>query len=39
MAQRTAEKTRKTNETEIFAKLNIDGTEERKISLQARRLS
>ncbi len=32
MAQRIAEKTRKTNETEIFVKLNIDGTEERKIN-------
>ena len=31
MANRIAEKTRKTNETEISVKLNIDGTEERKI--------
>jgi len=28
---RISEKTRKTSETEIFAKVNIDGTEERKI--------
>lgn len=32
MAQRISEKTRKTSETEIFVKLNIDGTEERKIN-------
>lgn len=31
MAQRISEKIRKTNETEISIKLNIDGTEERKI--------
>lgn len=31
MADRIAEKTRKTNETEISVRLNIDGTEERKI--------
>ncbi|MDP3041146.1 MAG: imidazoleglycerol-phosphate dehydratase [Candidatus Omnitrophota bacterium] len=31
MAQRISEKLRKTNETEISVKLNIDGTEERKI--------
>jgi len=32
MAQRISEKTRKTSETEIFVKVNIDGTEERKIN-------
>jgi len=31
MGQRISEKTRKTSETEIFVRLNIDGTEERKI--------
>lgn len=31
MQARISEKTRKTNETEIYVKLNIDGTEERKI--------
>jgi len=31
MGQRISEKIRKTNETEISVKLNIDGTEERKI--------
>lgn len=31
MNQRISEKIRKTSETEIFVKLNIDGTEERKI--------
>lgn len=32
MTQRISEKTRKTSETEISVKLNIDGTEERKIN-------
>jgi len=32
MAQRISEKTRKTSETEISIKLNIDGSEERKIN-------
>jgi imidazoleglycerol-phosphate dehydratase len=32
MQGRISEKTRKTSETEIFVKLNIDGTEERKIN-------
>jgi imidazoleglycerol-phosphate dehydratase len=32
MNQRVSEKTRKTNETEISVKLNIDGSEERKIN-------
>ncbi|MDD5027570.1 MAG: imidazoleglycerol-phosphate dehydratase [Candidatus Omnitrophica bacterium] len=32
MTQRIFENTRKTNETEIFIKLNVDGTEERKIN-------